>query len=102
MLRHSIPHSLSDDEARQMLDAAFAHYHARHPGYHPSLSWLNPRQATLGLRIGGYELSGRLSLRPGEVGIEMDVPLLLRPFQGTVKQRINREAARWLERPAED
>lgn len=100
MVKHRITHSLSDEEAQRMLDAAFVHYRERYPRYQPTLIWHHPKRAELRVHVPGYELAARLSLHPHEVLIELDLPFLLRPFEKRARERIDREAAHWLSRSA--
>lgn len=95
-MRHSISHSLDVDAARQLVERAFAHYQARHPSYKPTLTWLSPQRGEIRIRVRGHELLAHLELLFGEVVVEMDVPLLFRPFQGTARRVIDREVERWL------
>jgi hypothetical protein len=96
MVRHSIPHALGADDAKQLLDRAFAHYRDRYPKYEPTLHWLDTRRGEIVVSIRGYKLTGRIELAPAAAVIEMHVPMLLRPFQGTAVRAIDREANKWL------
>lgn len=96
MVRHAISHALPQDEAQKLIDRAFAHYLERYPKYEPTLHWQDPQHGEICVSIRGYKLHARVVLGPGETVVEMDVPMLLRPFQGTAVRTIEREAQRWL------
>lgn len=96
MVEHSIAHSLELAEARQLIDRAFAHYHERYPKYEPSLHWQDDAHGEIQVSVRGYKLKARLELSTGQATVKADLPLLLRPFQGIVKNAIDREATRWL------
>lgn len=99
MVRHSVKHTLEPDALHQLIERAFAYYESRHPKYEPTLSWLEPNKAELRFNARGLKLGARLEIQPGEAIVEMDVPLLLRPFQGAARQVIDREITRWLTNP---
>jgi hypothetical protein len=99
MVRHSVPHSLETAAARHLLERAFTHYETRYPAYEPSLSWLEPQRAEVRFSARGIKLAAQVELLPGEVVVEMKVPLLLRPFQGAAIKAIDREVNRWLATP---
>lgn len=99
MVRHSVKHSLEPDAIHQLIERAFSYYEGRHPKYEPRLSWLEPNKAELRFNARGLKLSARVELLPGEAQVEMDVPLLLRPFQGAARTVLDREIQRWLTSP---
>jgi hypothetical protein len=47
---------------------------------------------------GGYETEKleALQIDPGEVRSEGDVPFLVRPFEGKIKQVLGQEGERWI------
>lgn len=96
MVRHSIPHAIGADDARELIDRAFAHYRDRYPKYEPTLKWTEPHRGEIVVSVRGYKLKGRIELAPAAAVIEMDVPMLLRPFQSAALRTIDREATRWL------
>lgn len=96
MVRHSIPHAIGAEQAKQLIERAFAHYRDRYPKYEPTLNWTEAHRGEIVVSIRGYKLTGRIELAPAATVIEMDVPMLLRPFQGTALKTIDREANRWL------
>jgi hypothetical protein len=98
MVRHTVNHSLEVHEACALVERAFTHYEARYPAYQPSMSWTEPGRAEIRFNAKGFKLSARVELQPGRAVVEMDVPLLLRPFQGIARQVIDREVSRWLAR----
>lgn len=95
-LEHSISHSLDPKEARQLIEHALAHYRERYPAYQPLLTWHDKERGELRVNVRNQELVAEFELHTGCITIRMDVPLLLRPFQGAARRVIEREVARWL------
>lgn len=100
MLKHEIPHQLDLPTVVNRIDEAFAHYKERFAKYQPMLLWLGTDRAEFGFSARGLSLTGVLAVTPQAVLIAMDVPLLLRMFRGRAIEAVDREAARWLTRPA--
>lgn len=95
---HTISHDLDDALTRRALEAAFAAYHARFARYDPTLAWEDDGRARFGFRVQGRALQGTLRLRPQALEIEMEVPLVLRVFEGRARRAVEAEVQRWIER----
>jgi hypothetical protein len=100
--RHRIQHDLDWDCARHLIERAYTYYSERYPAYKLSLSWLDPRRAELRLHTRGKELLAQVVLFPGEVAVEMEVPLLFLPFAGRAHRSIDRAAQSWLSSQSPD
>jgi hypothetical protein len=98
VVRRRIPldaeHARDPGRVRALLEEALAHYRDRHPRASPKMTWLGPDRAELSAHVRGIRLTGHVTLLPGAV--EVDVPFLLRPFQGLAISRVEHEVARWL------
>ena len=51
-------------------------------------NWSNPGKEIALLLTGRVKITGKMKLERGRVVIELDIPLLARPFSGTIKERI--------------
>lgn len=96
MIRHEIAHRLEPSAVAARVNDAFTYYQERFGKYEPTLQWMTPERAELSFKARGLKLNGTLSIKPEGLVVEMDVPLLLRPFRGKAVEVIEREAARWL------
>ena len=95
---HTISHDLDDALTRRTLDAAFLAYKARFTRYDPTLRWEDEGRARFGFRVQGRELGGTVRLLPGALEISMEVPLMLRLFEGRARRAVESEVLRWIDR----
>ena len=93
-MKHFIGHPLSAADAKRVIEDAFTDYAQRFAKYTPRLQWLSEDAARVGFQAMGRELEGGVRLLQGGLEIELDVPLLLRPFTGRAKQAIEHEVLR--------
>jgi hypothetical protein len=59
---------------------------------------VSERRAEIGFHAKGIALSGAIDIADRSVGLELDVPLLLRPLQKRALEVIEREVRRWLDK----
>jgi hypothetical protein len=97
-MKHVIQHDLDMPTAKQVTDRAFAAYQERYPDYQPTLSWVSDRRADVAFSARGIKLGGSMSLEPGSIALDLDVPFLFRPFQKKAVEVIDREVRVWLAR----
>jgi hypothetical protein len=98
MAKHSVPHNLRQEKARQVADAAFANYKERLAQYNPEAKWVSDTKADISFGVRGISLHGSIELKPASIDMELEVPLLLRPFQGIALKVIEQEVAGWVEK----
>ncbi|WP_437277553.1 polyhydroxyalkanoic acid system family protein [Sorangium sp. So ce375] len=96
-MKHTIEHDLSDSEAKLATERAIAQYRERYAEYEPFLVWRDERRAELGFSVKGVKLKGSMELRPGAVDVDLDVPLLMRPFKGVAIGAIDKEVRHFIE-----
>ncbi|MFO0574528.1 MAG: polyhydroxyalkanoic acid system family protein [Polyangia bacterium] len=100
MVRRRIPldaeHARDPSRVRALLEEALAHYRDRHPRASPKMVWQGPNRAELSAHVRGIRLTGHVTLLPDAVEVEVEVPFLLRPFQGLAISRVEHEVERWL------
>jgi hypothetical protein len=97
-MKHSIPHPLGPERARRVAEQAFASYAERFAEYHPALRWLDAQRAETSFTVKGVTLKGSIELAAREILIDLDVPLLLRPFKSKAIEVIEREIRAWVAR----
>jgi len=90
-----VPHNLTPDEALARIKGAVAQLKAEHQNQVSDLreSWTNNR-GEFSARAMGFELSGNLQVRAGEVEVSGSLPFAALPFKGRaeamVRQRLER------------
>ncbi len=95
-MKHSVSHPLSVADAKRAIETAFGEYSKRYAGFAPQLQWLEPELAQVGFQALGRKIVAQVRVRDRALEIDMDVPLLARPFAGKATAAIDREVARWV------
>jgi hypothetical protein len=97
-VEHRVPQTVGKDLAKQATIAAFDAHAERLARYRPRAEWIGDYKALVSVQVSGMALSGTVEFHEREVGLAMDVPLLLRPLRSRVIERIERELALWFAR----
>lgn len=98
MAKHTIQHSLSPELVKKVTEKAFETYSQKFASYSPTSSWPTPTRNDISFTALGKTLKGSINLRPSEVELELDVPMILRPFQKKAMAIIDEEIREWIER----
>lgn len=97
-MEHRVPQTVGKDLAKQATMAAFDAHVGRLARYRPRAEWLGDYKAEVSVQVSGIALRGTVEFHEREVGLAMDVPLVLRPLRARVIERIERELAVWFAR----
>jgi hypothetical protein len=97
-MKHTVPHDLGQQKAKQATEAAFATYQEKFAKYSPKVSWVKDDVAELSFSIKGLTLAGGVVVREKEIEMDLDVPFLLRPFQSQAVGVIEKEIKRWIDK----
>jgi hypothetical protein len=95
-MKHTVPHDLPFDLAKKAADAALQSYRAKFPDYDPQVKWTDDKTAHVELRAKGMSLRGIFEIMPDAVAMDMEVPLLLRPFKQKALEVIEGEIKKWI------
>ncbi len=95
-MRHAIAHDLSLELAQKTARAACEHYKQRFAKYEPSIVWQGDERAEVSFRAKGLSIRGKVDVAPASLVVDIDVPFLLRPFQGRAVEIVERELNRWI------
>lgn len=95
-MKHLVPHDLTPELARKAADAALKSYGDRFPDYAPQVEWTDPKTAEVNFKAKGMSIKGLFEILPNAVAIDMEVPLLLRPFKAKAIDVIEREIQKWI------
>ena len=98
MAKHAIKHNLSNEMAKKVADKAFETYSKKFADYQPTAKWTSSTRSEVSFNAKGIKLDGTIDLNPGEVVLDLKVPLLLRPFQSRALATIDSEIRSWIER----
>jgi hypothetical protein len=97
-MKHSIPHPLGAERARHVAEQAFTSYAERFAEYRPTLRWRDAQHAETSFTVKGVTLTGSIEVGAREIVLDLDVPLLLRPFKSKAIEVIEREIRTWIGR----
>lgn len=97
-MKQTIAHDLPVDLARQAATAALAYYAGRFPQANIRADWRGPHEAQVSMTIKGFTLKPRIAIRLGAIDVDVEIPLLARPFEGRARARIERELAMWVDK----
>jgi hypothetical protein len=94
--QHEIPHDLDFDLAKLAAERAAEAYRERFAEYKYKATWVSKDRVELSFTVMGKTLEGAMTVRPRKLELELDVPLMFRPFRGKALEIIEREAKVWL------
>ena len=94
----SIPHRLTQDEARTRLQKGLTDLKAQHARSIAQVeeSW-NGNQMSFTLTAMGQSMTGRMDVQPSAVKLEIDLPWLLAVFAEKLRPQIEQEGRKMLE-----
>ena len=95
-MKHIIKHDLSPEQARKATDKAFETYRQKFADYNPTATWVNDKRAEISFSAKRITLDGAIELQPGQIELELDVPLLFRPFKGKAIAVIEESIQEWI------
>jgi hypothetical protein len=95
-MEHRIEHDLSPELARKAVKGAVTAYSEKLAQYSPNVAWQGEDRVDVGFKAKGMSISGTLTLVPNAVVVDMDVPLLLRPFRKTALGVIETQVKEWV------
>ncbi len=97
-MKHSVPHDLSLELARKAADAALQSYKARFAEYDPQVVWVHDRLAEVTFNVKGLSMKGSFEITDTAVDMDMEVPLLLRPFKSKALEVIEVQIRQWIDK----
>lgn len=98
MAKHKIQHNLTPEMAKKVTDKAIETYSAKFSEYAPTSKWVSATKNEVSFTAKGIKLKGNLELKPNEVELDLEVPFLLRVFQGRAIAIIDQEMREWIDR----
>ncbi|MCB9764382.1 MAG: polyhydroxyalkanoic acid system family protein [Alphaproteobacteria bacterium] len=97
-VKHNIHHGLAHELARRATRKALESYRDRFTEYNPQGRWVTEDRAELSFTVAGKTLEGVVQVGKSDVELELEVPLLFRPFRSAALQVIEKEILEWIQR----
>lgn len=97
-MKHSVSHDLGQERAKKVTEAALASYAEKFAKYSPKTTWTGPNSAKIAFSVKGMTLTGGVEIKDKTIDLDLDVPFLLRPFQGQAISVIEGEIRVWLDK----
>ncbi len=97
-MKHTVSHDLGQQKAKQVAEAALRTYGEKFSEYSPSVTWVTDSEASLGFNVKGFALKGGIVVRPAEFELSLEVPFMLKPFQGKAIGVIESEMRHWIDK----
>lgn len=97
-MKHSVSHDLGQERAKKVTESALASYAEKFAKYSPKTTWTGPNKAQISFSVKGMTLTGGVEIKDRSIDLELDVPFLLRPFQGQAISVIEGEIKTWLDK----
>jgi hypothetical protein len=95
-MKHSVAHDLGQERAKKVTESALSTYAEKFSKYSPKTTWTSPSRAQISFSVKGMSLSGTVEVKDKTIDLDLDVPFLLRPFQGQAIGVIETEIKAWL------
>ncbi len=97
-MKHSVSHGLEQALANQAVRCALDSYAERFAEFEPNVTWLSDSQARIGFVVRGMSLNGAVEVGAETVGLDLEVPFLLRVFKKKAIEVIEREIRLWVDK----
>jgi hypothetical protein len=97
-MEHRVSHDVGRDLAKKATIAAFDAYAHKYGQYSPKTTWTADYSAKVSFSVKGLSLEGKVEVREHEIGLNLDVPFLLRPFKSRALEIIEREIGVWCDK----
>ena len=97
-MKHTVNHDLGQERAKKVTESALTTYAEKFSKYSPKTSWVSPSKANISFSVKGMSLSGSVEVKDKTIELDLDVPFLLKPFQGQAISVIEGEIKSWLDK----
>jgi hypothetical protein len=97
-MKHDVAHGLEPEKAKEVTEKALNAYKARFAEYNPVVTWDDAHRARIAFNVKGIELRGSVDVDARNISMDLEVPLLLRPFRGKAMAVIEAEIKKWIQK----
>jgi hypothetical protein len=91
-----IPHDLDPAKARRATEKALEAYAERFTKFAPTADWVTDERCEISFTVKRKKLQGAMELHPGQIHLELTVPLLFRPFKKRALGVIQEQIETWI------
>lgn len=95
-MQHVVEHTLDQATARKAAERAYASYQAEYAEYKPTADWTSDTHCDVTFTVKGVTLDGAMDLEPGRIVMDLNVPLLFRPFKKLALGYVKAEVQTWI------
>jgi hypothetical protein len=99
-MQHAVDHQLDIPMARLAAEKAFTVYSVEYAEFKPTANWTTDTHCDVTFTVKKVTLEGTMDLVPGKVLMDLDVPLLFRPFKKLALGYVEKEIRVWLDKAA--
>ncbi|MFT5359479.1 MAG: hypothetical protein ACI9KE_006722 [Polyangiales bacterium] len=99
-MQHAVDHQLDIPTARLAAEKAFTVYSVEYAEFKPTANWTTDTHCDVTFTVKKVTLEGTMDLVPGKVLMDLDVPLLFRPFKKLALGYVEKEIRVWLDKAA--
>ena len=97
-MQHVVEHELELALARRAAEKAYESYSKEYAEYSPTADWTSETHCDVTFTVKKVTLKGAMDLEPGRVVMDLDVPLLFRPFKKLALGYVLKEVRTWLDK----
>lgn len=99
-MQHAVDHQLDIPLARLAAEKAFTVYSVEYAQFKPTANWTTDTHCDVTFTVKMVTLEGAMDLVPGRVLMDLEVPLLFRPFKKLALGYVEKEIRIWLDKAA--
>lgn len=97
-MQHAVEHELDQATARLAAEKAYAAYSKEYAEYSPTADWTSDTHCDVTFTVKKVTLEGTMKLEPGKILMDLNVPLLFRPFKKLALGYVEKEIRVWIEK----
>ena len=95
-MKHIIKHDLDPALARKVAEKASERYTEKFAKYDAKTTWVNDDRADITFKVKGVSASASVEMAPGQIEVDMNVPLILRPFKKMAISVVDETIQKWI------
>lgn len=97
-MKHVIEHGVTQQQAKEAIEAAIKVYSRKFPQFSPRSEWPDDHRAKVSFTVKGRTLTANIEIHSKTIESEMQVPFLFLPFRGRALKVIEDEIRKWVAR----
>ena len=95
-MKHTVPHDLEQERAKEMVDKLIETYGEHYKDYDLSANWKDDQTAEVAMCVQGKDVKGTIKIAPDCFDLDFDMPWMFRPFGGMIRRTVDDEVERWI------